>query len=331
MSNKIKGSKKLHMNIINTKIKLLIQLVFCFAFLAIFLACKQHIKKKEKKTVSNSISNILKNLNDSKSKHIMVIAHRGDWRNAPENSIQAIQNCINMGIDMVEIDVRITKDNKLVVIHDKTLNRTTTGKGLVSEWTLDSLKTLYLKNGLGHPSKHKIPTLEEVLLVAKGKILINIDKSYNYFDKVFNILKETKTFNQVIIKGFNKTIEQVKLDFGARLDSIIFMPVINLDKQPNAIEIIENYQKELKPLAFEIVFSKDNFKILNDFSKIKNKGSRIWVNSLWGSLNANHDDDKAVNNLDNIYGWYINKGVNMIQTDRPEMLLNYLMSKNLHN
>ena len=81
----------------------------------------------------------------------------------------------------------------------------------------------------------------------------------------------------------------------------------------------------------DIEISKDNFKILNDFSKIKNKGSRIWVNSLWGALNANHDDDKAVNNLDNIYGWYINKGVNMIQTDRPEMLLNYLMSKNLHN
>ena len=61
--------------------------------------------------------------------HIMVVAHRGDWRNAPENSIQAVLNCIEMGIEIVEIDIRMTKDSQLIVIHDKTLDRTTTGKG----------------------------------------------------------------------------------------------------------------------------------------------------------------------------------------------------------
>jgi glycerophosphoryl diester phosphodiesterase len=161
-----------------------------------------------------------------------------------------------MGVDMVEIDIRKTKDNQLVVVHDKTLNRTTTGNGLVSEWTLDSLKTVYLKNGVGHPTRYKTPTLKEALLTAKGKILVNLDKSYNYFDEVYGVLKETGTTNQVVIKGFNKSIEQVKLDFGAKLDSIIFMPVINLDKQSNANEIIENYQTKLKPLAFELVFRK---------------------------------------------------------------------------
>ena len=277
------------------------------------------------------VNSIIAEIENSKSNNVIVVAHRGDWRNAPENSIQAIKNCIEMGVDMVEIDVRKTKDNQLVVIHDKTLNRTTTGRGLVSEWTLDSLKTLYLKNGVGHPSKHKIPTLREVLLVAKGKILVNLDKCYNYFDEAYNILIETETINQVVIKGFDKTIEQVNSDFGAKLDSIIFMPVINLDKQTNASQIIENYQKRLKPLAFEIVFSQDTSKVLSSFSEIKNKGSRIWVNSLWGSLNANHDDDMAVKNLDSIYGWYINKGINIIQTDRPEMLLKYLKSKGFHD
>jgi glycerophosphoryl diester phosphodiesterase len=145
-----------------------------------------------------------------------------------------------MGVDMVEIDIRKTKDNQLVVVHDKTLNRTTTGNGLVSEWTLDSLKTVYLKNGVGHPTRYKTPTLKEALLTAKGKILVNLDKSYNYFDEVYGVLKETGTTNQV----------------GAKLDYIIFMPVINLDKQSNANEIIENYQTKLKPLAFELVFRK---------------------------------------------------------------------------
>lgn len=306
--------------------------IYLLLIVALAWSCKDGSYKKTLHDIKTpDVSSILVELENSNSNNIIVVAHRGDWRNAPENSIQAIKNSIEMGVDMVEIDVRKTKDNHLVVIHDKTLNRTTTGKGLVSEWTLDSLKTLYLKNGVGHPSKHKIPTLKEALLEAKDKILINLDKCYNYFDEAYNILIETETIDQVVVKGFNKTIKQVKSDFGTKLDSIIFMPVINLDKQTNAGQIIEDYQRELKPLAFEIVFSQDTSKVLNTFSEIKNKGSRIWVNSLWGSLNANHDDDSAVENLDGIYGWYLKKGINIIQTDRPEMLLKYLRSKGLHN
>ena len=92
-----------------------------------------------------SIQEKIANLKDAKNNQVIVVSHRGDWRNAPENSLQAIKNCITMGVDMVEIDIRETKDGHLVVIHDKTLDRTTNGKGKVKEWSLDSLKTLYLK------------------------------------------------------------------------------------------------------------------------------------------------------------------------------------------
>ena len=60
---------------------------------------------------------------------MLVVSHRADWRNAPENSLQGIRNCIDMGVDMVEIDLKKTKDGHLVVMHDKTINRTMTGKG----------------------------------------------------------------------------------------------------------------------------------------------------------------------------------------------------------
>lgn len=302
-----------------------------------FYACKESHSPlnsqagMEKTPFKNtSVDELLEELHNSESKNIMVISHRGDWRNAPENSLQAIQNCIDMGVDMVEIDVRKTKDNQLVIIHDNTLDRTTTGKGLVSDWTLDSLKTLRLKNGLGHPQHHKIPTLEEALLTAKGKILINLDKCYGYFDEAFTIIQKTGTSKQVIIKGFNKTAKEVRSDLGTKLDSIVFMPVINLNKQKNASIVIEVFQQQLKPVAFEIVFSKDTSKVINQFSQIKKRGSRVWVNSLWESLNAGYDDEMAVNHTDSIYGWYVEKGVNMIQTDRPELLLNYLRSKGLH-
>ena len=79
------------------------------------------------------------------NKEITVVAHRADWRYAPENSLAAIESSIRLGADVVELDVQKTKDGQLILMHDKTLDRTTTGKGKVAEWTLDSIRTLYLK------------------------------------------------------------------------------------------------------------------------------------------------------------------------------------------
>ena len=76
----------------------------------------------------NPTERIHKAFNEPAEKSILVVSHRADWRNAPENSLQAIQNCIDMGVDMVEIDLKRTKDGHLILMHDKTIDRTTTGK-----------------------------------------------------------------------------------------------------------------------------------------------------------------------------------------------------------
>ena len=68
-------------------------------------------------------------LHDPSSDYVVVVAHRGDWRNYPENSLPAIESCIRMGVDVVEIDLKLTKDSVLVLSHDRTLNRCTTGSG----------------------------------------------------------------------------------------------------------------------------------------------------------------------------------------------------------
>ena len=100
----------------------------------LLIACKNETSSKKINNVNGksnfiSIQKKITNLKDSKNNQVIVVAHRGDWRNAPENSLQAIQNCIDMGVDMVEIDIRETKDCHLVLMHDKTLDRTTNGKG----------------------------------------------------------------------------------------------------------------------------------------------------------------------------------------------------------
>ena len=85
-----------------------------------------------KEQYANRAEKILAEINNPNSEYVVVISHRGDWRNYPENSIPAIESIIRMGVDMMELDVKMTKDSVLVLMHDKTINRMTTGKGLVA-------------------------------------------------------------------------------------------------------------------------------------------------------------------------------------------------------
>ena len=71
------------------------------------------------------LNEILSDLAAPAQQSVLVVSHRGDWRNAPENSLQAFQNCIDMGVDMVELDLKKTKDGELILMHDGTLDRTT--------------------------------------------------------------------------------------------------------------------------------------------------------------------------------------------------------------
>ncbi len=286
--------------------------------------------QKENSTLNKDgkLKVIISHLNKANDSYVMVAAHRGDWRNAPENSIQAIENCIKMGVDIVEIDVRMTKDSVLVLMHDSELNRTTTGKGKVSEWTLDSLNTIFLRNGQYRATRHKIPTLEEAMLISKGNILVNLDKCSDYMDLAYIVLEKTGTVGQVIFKGL-KDINMVRKQYGGLLDEIIYMPIIR-KTTPQLDSHVDDFITEYKPVAFEVLYNTDDSPMFEVITTIKKSGSRIWVNTLWESLCGQHDDDFAVSNPDDSWGWVIKHGANMIQTDRPELLLKYLRKKGLH-
>lgn len=260
--------------------------------------------------------------------NVLVIAHRGDWRNACENSILSIENAIKKGVDIVEIDLKKTSDNQLILMHDFTLDRTTTGSGQVKDYTLKEIKELYLKDGAGHKTEFKVPTLREALISAKGKALLNLDQSYRYFEEVLPILKETRTMNQVIIKAYDRPIAEVKEKLGLYYDSIQYMPIVKLgvkDYQKRVDEVKKNHFE-----AVEFTFRSDTIPTVNELFEFKKKGIRVWVNALWPEHNAGHHDDRALKEPDSSYGWLISKGVNMIQTDRPDLLLEYLKNKGLH-
>jgi len=276
------------------------------------------------------VAHIIKQLHNPKETKVLVTAHRGDWRNAPENSLRAYQLAIEMGVDCIEIDLNKTSDGIIVVMHDNTIDRTTDGKGKPSDYTLAQLKQFHLRNGLGVITKHTIPTLEEVMQLAKGKVLVNLDKSLPYYNEAYQILKKTGTLQQAIFKT-DIPYQDLHTRYAPILDSITFMAVVSLDK-PAAKQIIDDYQTGMTPVAFELIFQKDTSGILINNAFIKNKGAKIWINSLWPSLNGGHADDVAVDesNTKDSWDWLIVHGATIIQTDRPKELLAYLRKRSLH-
>jgi glycerophosphoryl diester phosphodiesterase len=261
---------------------------------------------------------------------VQVAAHRGDWRNYADNALEAIEGCIKMGVNMVEIDVAKTKDGHLVLMHDRKVDRTTNGKGLVSDLTLAEIKALRLRNGLGRVTAFQIPTFEEAMQTAKGKITINVDKGDEYFDEVYRVLKKTGTVGQAIIKS-EKPYAQLRQRYGAILDSMTFMPVVVLKKE-TTIDSISAVIDKRYPF-YEIVFVEENRDVLQYIkAQLQNTSSLIWINSLWDSLCAGYSDDRALTNPDGTWGYLIDTlGARIIQTDRPALLLDYLKKKNVHD
>ncbi|WP_289765754.1 glycerophosphodiester phosphodiesterase family protein [Bacteroides acidifaciens] len=296
----------------------------------ILLACSMLLALTAYASTPNRADVLREKILSGDTSEVLVVAHRGDWRYAPENSIAAIEHSIAVGVDIVELDLQLSKDSVLFVIHDSKLERTTTGKGRISDWTADSLRTLKLKNGAGIRTMHSLPTLEEAMLAAKGRVLVNLDKADRYFDLLMPVLEKTGTSSQVIMKG-SKPAVQVDSLYGAYLDKVIYMPVVNLDK-PDVRELMDGYFNNLKPVAYELVYATDddNGYAIELKSRLDGK-ALIWYNTLWDTLCGGHDDDRALSDPDGAFGFLIDTlGARIIQTDRAELLLDYLRSRSLH-
>ncbi|MCR8631660.1 glycerophosphodiester phosphodiesterase [Paenibacillus radicis (ex Xue et al. 2023)] len=131
------------------------------------------------------------------------LAHRGYPKKYPENTIPSFQAAIDLSFSHLELDVQLTKDGVPVVIHDTTVNRTTNGKGRVIDYTFNELRKL--DAGGGSP----IPTLEEVLRLAKGRTSVDIElkQSGNLYpgleEKVLEVIHSCEVLDQVFVTSFD--------------------------------------------------------------------------------------------------------------------------------
>jgi len=140
----------------------------------------------------------------------LIIAHRGDVTNAPENTIPAFKNAFDLGADGIELDVRLTKDEELVVFHDRLLGRTVSGSGPVNHYTQDQMRGLDAGSWFSSDYKgEQIPTLDEVFESLPPDFLINIEmksimKGMRLIaHKVAEVVRRHARWDSTLIASFN--------------------------------------------------------------------------------------------------------------------------------
>lgn len=302
------------------------RLLTLLALLPLFAGCSE-----PSPSGTNRAAAIVGEIHNPASKNVLVASHRGDWRNYPENSLSAIESVIRMGVDIMELDLKLTSDSVLVLCHDRTIDRTTSGKGRVSDITYDSIQRCVLKAGHGVKTEHKMPTLREALAVCKDRIVVNVDQGYEYYDLVLAVTEELGVTDQILIKG-KRPADAVAAKFSEHPRNMMYMPIIDILKPQGRALFAEYRQKGLTPLAYEVCWSEYTPEVKACMEQVVAGGSKLWVNSLWPSLNGGLCDDAAFDgDAASIYGQLVDMGATMIQTDRPELLLSYLRSRGLHD
>ncbi len=131
----------------------------------------------------------------------ILIGHRGACYYRPENTLASFKHALKLKCPYLECDVRLTKDKKVILIHDKNLERTTNGKGLVENYTLKELKKLDAGN------KERVPTLQELINLTKGKakLVIELKKARDIIKETFKIIKKNKIQDKVLMVSFHSS------------------------------------------------------------------------------------------------------------------------------
>jgi glycerophosphoryl diester phosphodiesterase len=239
---------------------------------------------------------------DAQTKKIVAIAHRGEHLHHPENTMPAFAEAVRVGADYIEVDVRTTSDGKLVLMHDASVARTTDGQGDVARMTFGEIRALDAGIKMGPEFKGtQVPTFDEVLDYARGKINIYVDvKQVAAKDLVEHIHDHGMTDHVVIYSGrISKAIEDLD-------SSLKVMP------EAGNPQFARTLVDQLHPKV--LAFDANDFKP-ETIAVAKEAKALIYVDRLGPA--------------DNAESWQqaIDAGADGIQSDHPEELVRYLRER----
>ncbi len=234
----------------------------------------------------------------------MVSAHRGGpYPGYPENSIQAFEHVVQHTPSIIEFDVALTKDSVLVLMHDNMVDRTTTGKGSVIDLTFEEIRALYLVDKEGIKTDFRVPTLDESLAWGKGKTLFTVDiKREVPFEMVVDAIKrhEAEPYAAVITYsvGAARKIH--------RLHSDLMLSVTIRNE-----EELERFENSGIPSDRWIAFTGTSERT-QEFNALLHDRGVFTILGVLGNL-----DRSAIARGDQIYSEFVQKGADILATDRP--------------
>lgn len=265
-----------------------------------------------------------------KSRDCAIVAHRGIWRDAPENSLLAIQRAIDAGYEVVEIDVRRAADGGLFLLHDETLERMAGLDAAPENLSSQQLSALALRNRDGGPNNaftmEKLPNLADVFELTKGRIFLHLDVKQR--DVIPDVIALAKTMGVEAEVDFwaslksDKDLAWIRETIGPH--EVLFLAKTRLNVPGAATQVA--LLTELAPAVCEIYFD-DLEQLAALDGPLRDNGMALWVNTLDSVACAGLTDTAALLDPDAIWGRLIDAGISVIQTDEAAALKSYLAAR----
>ena len=276
-------------------------MVFIVFFLGVLSLTAQH---KEHKIHFKKNKNFKTFFKASTNFYPLVSAHRGGpTKDFPENCTATFANTIKYNPTIIETDIALTKDSVLVMMHDNTLDRTTTGTGNIGNYTYKELQSFYLKDTEGIVTSYKIETLDEVLKWGKGKVIYTLDVKRGVpFKMIIDAIRKNKAENYSIIITYNanQAAEVAQL-----------APDMLLSVSARGKEDVERMQEMGVKTENMVAFVGTSFPKPEVLAYMKENGITC-ISGTMGNI-----DKSAVANGDKIYLDLVKAGVMVISSDRP--------------
>ncbi|WP_117196217.1 glycerophosphodiester phosphodiesterase family protein [Rhizobium terrae] len=259
-----------------------------------------------------------------------VVAHRGLWKDAPENSLRAIEEAADAGCKVVKVDVQRSADGEFFLLHNDLIDWMTGHHGLAADMTMDELSRLRLFNcngGKGDPlTQERIPSLREVFeLILRLGIYLHLDvKDPGHILDVIALAKEMGVDRQVGVWADLETDEDFRQIREIMSTGVLCMPRIDVGANNIGAVLVRLF--ELKPAVCELRFENLG-QITTLREEFKNEGIAIWVDTCDGSSAPGFSDSEAIENPQAVWGALIEAGVSFIQTDWPDTLNDFLAQR----
>jgi len=261
---------------------------------------------------------------------VLIAAHRGCWQSAPENSLAALRAAIDAGADIVELDVRATGDGVFVLLHDPTLDRTSTSTGHVVNAQFSKIRRAALKMAVAHrrpivPGEF-LPTLSQALETARDRIVVSLDiKAPTQTDMISRLVIGSGMAPQVFVKAqVDSEADVLRLKANPLFGRITFVPQIHA--RPGAFVSQLRSTAKLHPPMYEVSFSSlDDLR--EGLDELRRQDARLWVNTINCSHSEDYNDRRALQDPDAVWGTLLECGVGAIQTDEIPMLSAYLVER----